>query len=211
MTGRFFGALHNSEVLVADEAIAFGVTLENALDEAPRRVVLLVRALIELVGALAAATCSCRSAGSVTSAGRSLARAGPTAEDASLLGLYLTANLIDLHLVLAEVDTVERHQGWHPDLERGAELLILLGLAGEHRVHRILDQVQVLDLRVIRADDCESLIDITHSIVRKGQVLEVRARRERPQVDKVVVVDDERTKVAESVEGRQRAADKEES
>ena len=115
------------------------------------------------------------------------------------------ANLGDLGLVLCEVDAVKGHEAGKPDLEGGAELLILLGLAGEHGVHRVLYQIQVLYLWVVLAYDQQSLIHITQSVIRQRQLLKPAAQWERAHIGEVVVVQDQCLQVAKLFQGGSRA------
>ena len=112
------------------------------------------------------------------------------------------ANLGDLGLVLCEVDAVKGHEAGKPDLEGGAELLVLLALAGEHGIHRVLNQVQVLYLRVVLANDQERLVDIAQGVVRQRKLLKSAAQGERAHIGEVVVVQDQRLQVAELFKGR---------
>ena len=127
------------------------MTLEDPVEKAPGGVVLSVGALVELVGDLASVLFA--SAGSLgrlgtTRLGDSRERLLSFDQGAHLL-LHLGSGLRDLDLVLREIDAVEGDQIGQPDLEPGPEALVLGGLTRKHRVDWILDQVQVLQLRVL--------------------------------------------------------------
>ena len=121
--------------------------------------VLLVGTLIELICTLLA-TISSRSTSRLTLAFFRDCRHWTARHNPVTMLFDRGANLVDLVLVFREVDTVKGHEAGKPDLEGGAELLILLRLAGKHGVHRVLYQVEVLYLRVVLAYDQQSLIHI---------------------------------------------------
>ena len=152
-----------SEILVFDEAIAFRVALQDAIDQASSRVILLESTLIELIGALAAA-CSRSTPARLTFAVIGGATARST-EKASFLSFNSSSNLVDLRCVLTKVDAIKGDQSWKPDLESRTELIILLRLPGEHRIHWVLDHVQMLDLREVGANDRKCLIHISYRVV----------------------------------------------
>ena len=176
------------------------MTLQDPLNQALRRVVLLVGTLIELICTLLASI-SCRSASRLTLAFFRNCRHWTARHNPVTMLFDLGANLIDLVLVFREVDTVKGHEVGKPDLEGGAELLILLGLAGEHGVHRVLYQVEVLYLWVVLAYDQQSLIHIAESVVRQRQLLKSAAQGERTHIGEIVVVQDQRLQVAELLQG----------
>ena len=180
------------------------MTLEDALDKALRRVVLLVRALIKLVRALSSPTLAGRRS-ALLSSRRCLTfslfgNGGelPT-EDLVFLSLELSTELAHLDLILGEVDAIESDQRGEPDLELGAELIVLVVLAGEHWVKRILYQVQVLDLRVQLGDNDQSFVQVPHRVVRQRQSFQTGTWRERSQVADVVVVEHQHFEVREPV------------
>ena len=86
----------------------------------------------------------------------------PAAECRLFFLLNFTLDLPNGHLVLAEVHTVKRLQSWHPNLPRGPEIVVLLLLAGEHRIDRVLHQVEMLQIWVLQQTKGKSqLVSVT--------------------------------------------------
>ena len=154
----------SSKIFITDEAVALWVALEDAFYQAPGWVVLFVCALIKLVCALVTGS-------SCSSATRSLTFAcwcrggGTTLKDTRFLSFDAAADFVDFVRVFAKVYTVECHESRTPNLDCCAKLLVLLVLSCEHGIHRVLDEVQVLDLRVVSSYDAQGFVQITHCIV----------------------------------------------
>ena len=143
---------YSSKILVPDEAVPLRVTLEDALDETLSAVVLLVGALIELVRALGAPACRCTTCCLTCGRFGFLGDGREWLLPRKFLGFLLFdlgADVGDLDLVLAEVDTVERDQRRDPNLELSAEQVIFGRLAGEHGIDRVFNQVEVLQVGVL--------------------------------------------------------------
>ena len=77
------------------------------------------------------------------------------------LSFNLCANVCNLDLILAEIDSIKRHQGWNPNLELRSEVVVLGGLAGKHGIDRVFNQVQMLQVRVLIK---EKTIDYHHAL-----------------------------------------------
>ena len=139
-----------SEIFIADETIALGVTLEDALDQALRAMVLLVGPLIELVRTLSssatlASRCStlpstsCLASCSLAFLRDSWQSTGTSLECLGFLLFNLCANIRYFDLILAEIDAVECDQCRDPNLELCSERVIFRGLAGKHWINRVFD------------------------------------------------------------------------
>jgi len=143
------------------------VTFEDSLNEGLRGVVLLVSPLVELVAAsacsLSAGSSSCcllflhvsvhivirfaffsdRGQGSLTDNLFVFANHGSS--------VFLNFRPVSLNtiLVFREVSAVKGLEVGKPELELGAEYVVSSGVAGEHGVQGIFDEVQMLDFRVL--------------------------------------------------------------
>ena len=133
------------------------MTLEDALDQALRAMVLLVRPLIELVRALStsfaltsrcASLASCLTTCSLAVFGLSLTSG--TCERAIFLLFNLCTHICYLDFVFAEIDTIECLQRWNPNLELRAEHVVFRLLTGKHWIHWVLDQVEMLQVWVLK-------------------------------------------------------------
>lgn len=113
--------------------------------------VLLVCSLVELVRTLIGASIllSCALLGLTPSIFRdNVKRPVPTLR-CSFFSLDFHSELLNLFTILRKVDSVESFELRQPNLELCSETLVLRSHAAEHGVYRILDQVKVLEYRVL--------------------------------------------------------------
>ena len=93
----------------------------------------------------------------------------------------------DFLLVLGKVGAVEGLERGEPDLHLGAEVLVL-GRVAEHGVHRVANQVEVLDFGCADADLSETGVAVAERVVRQRHHHEGGQQRQRLQRGERVVV-----------------------